>query len=57
MKKAITAAIDRIATTDEPLAHHLRTAVHTGLLCTYEPGPTDNPQWILAPAHQSPDAG
>jgi hypothetical protein len=47
VKKAITAAIERIATIDEPLAHHLRTTIHTGLTCSYDPGPTDAPRWIL----------
>jgi hypothetical protein len=47
VKKAISAAIDRIATVDEPLAHHLRTTIHTGLNCTYDPAPTDNLHWIL----------
>jgi tetratricopeptide (TPR) repeat protein len=47
VKKAISNAIERIATVDEPLAHHLRTTIHTGLHCTYEPTPTDSPQWTL----------
>ncbi|WP_112249245.1 hypothetical protein [Kribbella monticola] len=47
VKKAITAAIDRIAGSDEPLAHHLRTTIHTGLTCTYDPGPAESPHWIL----------
>jgi hypothetical protein len=47
VKKAITAALDRIATIDAPLAHHLRTTLQTGLTCTYTPGPTDPIHWQL----------
>ena len=46
VQKAISAAIDRIATIDEPLARHLRTTIHTGLTCSYEPDPT-RPNWLL----------
>jgi hypothetical protein len=46
-KKAISSAIDRIATVDEPLARHLQACIHTGLTCTYEPDPVDNLDWIL----------
>ncbi|WP_329047410.1 hypothetical protein OG738_34930 [Amycolatopsis sp. NBC_01488] len=46
--KAITAAITRIGTLDEPLGHHLRATVHTGSQCSYQPGPGDETQWILA---------
>ncbi|MGW6278410.1 hypothetical protein [Kribbella sp. NPDC055071] len=46
VKKAITTAIDRTATVDAGLAHHLRTTIHTGLTCTYDPGPS-SPRWIL----------
>ncbi|TDP89062.1 hypothetical protein [Labedaea rhizosphaerae] len=45
--KAISAAIARISTLDEPLGHHLRTTVHTGTQCSYQPGPGDDTQWIL----------
>ena len=47
VQKAISAATDRIATVDEPLARHLRTVIHTGLNCSYEPDPAGNPDWIL----------
>jgi hypothetical protein len=47
VKKAITAAIDRIATVDGPLARHLRTGSHTGLNCSYEPDPGDGRDWVL----------
>lgn len=47
VKKAISSAIDRIRTIDEPLARHLQARIHTGLTCTYEPDPADNLDWIL----------
>jgi hypothetical protein len=48
VQKAITAAIERIATVDEPMARHLRAYVHTGLLCRYEPDPATAFTWVLA---------
>ncbi len=47
VKKAISAATDRIATVDQALARHLRTGIHTGLNCSYEPDPADNLDWVL----------
>jgi len=48
VKKAITAAIDRVATVDEPLAQHLRSTVTTGLSCSYEPQLADGELvWVL----------
>jgi hypothetical protein len=47
VKKAITTAIGRIARFDEPLAHHLRNSVHTGLVCSYDPDPGVTVHWIL----------
>jgi hypothetical protein len=47
VRKAISAATDRIGTVDEPLARHLRTGIHTGLYCSYEPDPAGNLEWIL----------
>jgi tetratricopeptide (TPR) repeat protein len=47
VKKAISTAIDRVAVLDEPLARHLRTGIHTGLSCSYEPGPADDVDWVL----------
>ena len=47
MKKAISAAIDRVATVEEPPARHLQTCIHTGLNCSYEPDARDNLDWIL----------
>jgi hypothetical protein len=47
VQKAITAAINRVAAVDEPLARHLRVSVHTGLTCVYEPDHHDVVSWIL----------
>jgi hypothetical protein len=47
VKKAISAAIDRLATVDEPLARHLRATVRTGLSCSYEPGSGEQADWVL----------
>jgi hypothetical protein len=47
VKKAITAAIDRIATVDPVLADHLRRRIRTGLTCIYEPSPDDAVDWVL----------
>lgn len=45
--KAIVTAIERITAVDEPLGRHLRAAIHTGLHCSYQPGPDDRRDWIL----------
>jgi hypothetical protein len=45
--KAITPAIDRIATVDGPLGRHLRATIRTGLQCSYQPDPDDKQDWIL----------
>jgi tetratricopeptide (TPR) repeat protein len=45
--KAITAAIDRLATVDAPLGRHLRATIHTGLHCSYQPDPDDTRDWVL----------
>jgi hypothetical protein len=42
VKKATSAAIDRVAAVGEPPARHLQTCIHTGLTCSYEPDPRDN---------------
>jgi hypothetical protein len=48
VKKAISAAIDRIATVEPRLSAHLKTTIHTGLTCTYQPDPADHRwDWIL----------
>ena len=52
--KAITAAIDRIATVDAPLGRHLRATIRTGLQCSYQPDPDDKRDWILDQRPQPP---
>jgi hypothetical protein len=52
--KAITAAIDRIATIDPPTARHLRTAIHTGLHCRYHPDPDTPTDWIVTDSTTPP---
>jgi hypothetical protein len=47
VQKTISAAINRIATVDEPLARRLESSVHTGLSCSYEAHPADHVDWIL----------
>ncbi len=47
VRKAITAAVERIGTVDEPLARHLRSCIRTGLTCSYEPGIDAAPDWVL----------
>jgi hypothetical protein len=44
--RALRGTIDRIATNDAGLGHHLRTCVRTGTFCVYEPGP-DGPAWEI----------
>jgi hypothetical protein len=46
-RKAISAAIDRIATVDDAVARHLRTGIKTGLNCCHEPDPADAVVWTL----------
>ncbi|WP_347352685.1 hypothetical protein [Intrasporangium sp.] len=45
--KAITAGIDRITTVNPPLGRYLRTTIHTGGQCSYQPDAHDQPDWIL----------
>jgi hypothetical protein len=47
VKKALSAAIGRIATVDASLADHLQARIHTGLSCSYEPAPDDGIYWLL----------
>ncbi len=47
VRKAVSAATGRIATIDEPLARHLRTSIHTGLTCSYDPEPANQLVWVL----------
>jgi hypothetical protein len=46
-RKAVSAAVDRIAAVDEPLADHLRRSIRTGLSCSYEPGRGTGVEWVL----------
>jgi hypothetical protein len=46
VKKAITVAVDRIATVDEQLAQHLRSSLRTGARCSYEPADGDVVEWV-----------
>src|SRR4051794_6178739 len=47
VRKAITAAIDRLEAVDPALARLLRNTVHTGATCRYEPDSTRPVRWIL----------
>jgi hypothetical protein len=47
VQKAIVAAIDRVGTVDAATARHLRTTVHTGLHCSYDPDPDTAVHWLL----------
>ncbi len=47
VQKAISAAIDRIATVDESLGQHLQASIHTGLSCSYQPSSEVRPDWQL----------
>ena len=46
VRKAVAAAIDRIAEVDEGLARLLRDCVRTGARCVYEPDPTRPVTWL-----------
>jgi hypothetical protein len=46
VKKAISAALDRIATVDADLAAHLRASIRTGVRCSYEPAADDRIDWV-----------
>ncbi|QGN34935.1 hypothetical protein [Microlunatus sp. Gsoil 973] len=46
VSKAISVALDRIEQRDAELAEHLRSSVHNGAECSYQPG-DDHPVWIL----------
>jgi hypothetical protein len=47
VRKAIVAALARIAETDPWLGRHLRDRVRTGLVCRYEPDPDHPVRWLL----------
>ena len=47
VSKAIRTAIKRIEAEEKALGWHLRTAISTGHLCSYQPGPHDRIDWQL----------
>ena len=47
VQKAISTALSRVESIDPSLAGHLRTTVHTGLMCAYEPDSGDARDWVL----------
>ena len=47
VQKAISHAIDRIATVDRSIALQLTEGITTGVNCTYEPVGAGDPEWIL----------
>jgi hypothetical protein len=47
VKKALSAAIERIDAVDPALAAHLRNSIRTGLECSYVPEPGSAPDWVL----------
>jgi hypothetical protein len=46
VRKALAAAIERIAEVDTGLGRLLRDCVHTGTRCVYEPDPTRPVTWV-----------
>ena len=53
VRKAIVAALARVAETDRWLGRYLRDRVHTGFDCRYEPDPDHPVHWILQGAGDS----
>ena len=51
--KAIRRALDRITKVDEALGEHLRTAIHTGTRCVYQPAPDRTSSAHLRPLHRA----
>jgi hypothetical protein len=47
VRKAISAAVERIDTLDPALARLLRDTVRTGAVCRYEPDPGRPVTWML----------
>ena len=47
VRKAISAALDRVETLDPATARALRTTVRTGTSCRYEPDPDAPCEWLL----------
>ncbi len=52
--KAIRGAVRRIAEESPTLGHHLERSVRTGILCVYEPDPTQPVSWELSSAPGPP---
>jgi hypothetical protein len=46
VRKAVAAAIERIAQVDSGLGRLLRDCIHTGARCVYEPDPTRRVTWL-----------
>ena len=46
VRKAVAAAIDRIAEVDGGLGRLLRDCVHTGARCVYDPDPSRLVTWL-----------
>jgi AAA ATPase domain len=49
VRKAITAALDRLAEHDTAFAQHLRIHIRTGIYCRYEPDATNPIDWEASP--------
>ncbi len=49
VRKAITAALDRLAEHDTAFAQHVRIHTRTGVYCCYEPDPTNPIIWDTSP--------
>ncbi|MCA1711368.1 MAG: hypothetical protein LC789_06915 [Actinobacteria bacterium] len=47
VRKAVTAALTRLAEHDPSFAAHLRASVRTGSRCAYEPDPAVQVRWLL----------
>jgi hypothetical protein len=50
VRKAIVAALARIAESDPWLGRHLHERVHTGIECRYESDPDHPVRWVLRSA-------
>jgi hypothetical protein len=48
VRKAITAALDRLAEHDTAFAQYLRIHVRTGVFCRYEPDPVNPVEWRVS---------
>src|SRR5205814_1948077 len=46
VRKAISAALSQVETHDASVARLLRDAIHTGLMCRYEPNPDQPVTWV-----------